>query len=107
MQRNDRRHGQKRKHDLPFYNVNHTYIVKGFEEGTGIYVRLINKKTNTTVQEVKCDDKEQAFKKAFDLEMEIIGTLKREGDLDSVNPKAVAAFHKHEAWKDREHRDVQ
>lgn len=103
MQRNS----QKRKHDLPFYNVNHTYIVKGFEEGTQIFVRLINKKRNETIQEVKCDDKEQAFKKAFDLEMEIIETLKREGDIDSVNPKAVAAFHKHQAWKDREHKDYQ
>ena len=104
---NRKRHGQKRKHDLPFYNVNHTYIVKGFEEGTQIFVRLINKKTNTTVQEVQCEDKEVAFKKAFDLEMEIIGTLDREGDLDSVNPKAIIAYQKHKAWKDREHRDHQ
>lgn len=97
-----KRHHQNRKHDTPFYNVSDTFMVKGVKEAGNIVVKVINKKTSETVKEVLANDKEHAFKLAFDLEMEVIQQAKEAGDTSSINPKAMAAYGKHVAWLERQ-----
>lgn len=93
---------KQRKFDTPFYNVSSEFMVKGFNDNGNYSVQVINKKSGEVLEQRDCKDKENAFKVAFDMEMETISRLKNAGQEDTVNPKALIAFGKHQAWKDRQ-----
>lgn len=93
----------QRKHETPFYNMCDCTIIRGKKSEEGKFsVAVIAKQGGITLKTEEATDKEDAFRKAFSLEMNVIEQHKASAVNCVINPNALRAYDKHQAWLDRE-----